>query len=212
MKDSEENFEQHIIPTTSPRATRDGQATPPSSSSDGDETPPRRTRKFQDIYDETEEVLVISNLTLLCLLAETEPTNFKEAINDAKWRKGMDEEMKSIKKNDTWELTTLPKGEKAIGVKWVYKVKKNDQGKVEKYKARLVAKGYNQRHGVNYDEVFTPVARLETIRLFISLTAQNGWKIHQMNAKSTFLNGVLEENMYIDNHWDTSSKGKKKKC
>lgn len=110
----------------------------------------------------------------------------------------MDDEIESIKKNDTWELATLPKGQKAIGVKWVYKVKKNAQGEVEKYKARLVAKGYNQRHGVDYDEVFAPVARMETIRLIISLAAQNGWKIHQMDVKSAFLNGVLEETVYVE--------------
>ncbi|GKV33369.1 hypothetical protein SLEP1_g41889 [Rubroshorea leprosula] len=99
-----------------------------------------------------------------------------QAAVDKKWKHAMDEEIKAIQKNGTWELVTLPEGQKAIGVKWVYKVKKNAQGKVEKYKARLVAKGYIQEYGIDYDEVFAPVARLETIRLIISLAAQNKWK------------------------------------
>ena len=83
----------------------------------------------------------------------------------------MDDEMKAIKKNKTWELTTLQAYHKPIGVKWVYKIKKNAQGKVEKYKARLVAKGYKQQAMIDYDEVFVPVARMQTIRLTLSLAA-----------------------------------------
>ena len=80
-----------------------------------------------------------------------------------------DEEMKVIQKNDTWELTTLLKGHEPIGVKWVYKVKKNAEGKIEKYKACLVAKGYKQQARIDYEEVFAPVAHMETICLVISL-------------------------------------------
>ena len=110
----------------------------------------------------------------------------------------MDEEIKAIKKNDTWELVTLPIGKKTIGVKWVYKLKKIAKGKVERYKARLVVKGYSQRQGIDYDEVFAPVACLETIRLLISLVAQNQWRIFQMDVKFPFLNGYLEEELYVE--------------
>ena len=79
----------------------------------------------------------------------------------------------AIKKNDTWELGSISKGHKAIGVKWVYNVEKNAKGEIEKHKARLVEKGYSQNACIDYDEVFAPVARLETIRLIISLAAQN---------------------------------------
>ncbi|KAH9669584.1 hypothetical protein KPL70_021844 [Citrus sinensis] len=154
-----------------------------------------RTRSLQDLYEVTERY---DNLTLFCLFADCEPVNFQEAALDEKWRITMDEEIKAIVKNDTWELTTLPKSHKAIGVKWVYKTKRNAKGEIERHKARLVAKGYSQKAGIDYDEVFAPVALLETIRLIISLAAQNKWKIFQMDVKSAFLNGLFEEEVYIE--------------
>lgn len=124
--------------------------------------------------------------------------NFDEAVTDKRWRQAMEEEIQSIEKNNTWELTTLPKDHKAIGVKWVYKVKKNAYGEVQRYKTKLVAKGYKQRHGINYEEVYVPVAHMEMIRLLISLAAETKWKIHQLDVKSTFLNGYLEEEVYVE--------------
>ncbi|XP_070056949.1 uncharacterized protein [Nicotiana tomentosiformis] len=82
-------------------------------------------------------------------IEDSEPMNFDEAITDKRWRQAMEEEIESIEKNNTWELTTLPKGHRAIGVKWVYKTNKNVDGDVERYKARLVAKGYKQRHNIS---------------------------------------------------------------
>ena len=84
----------------------------------------------------------------------------------------MNEEIHAINKNNTWELTTLPEDHQAIGVKWIFKTKRNAKGEVEKYKARLVAKGYKQQYGIDYEEVFAPVTRLEIVRLLISLAAQ----------------------------------------
>jgi len=131
------------------------------------------------------------------LFAECDPVNYEEAAQEDKWRKSMDDEIEAIRRNDTWELTTLPEGHKPIGVKWVYKMKTNQDRKVEKYKARLVAKGYSQQEGIDYEEVFAPVARIDTIRLIIALAAQNQWKIYQMDVKSAFLNGYLDKEVYI---------------
>ena len=89
----------------------------------------------------------------------------------------MDAEIEVIERNNTWELTKLPKGQKIIGVKWIYKTKLKETGEVDKYKARLVAKGYKQEFGVNYKEVFAPVARHDIIRLVIALVAQKSWHI-----------------------------------
>ena len=126
-----------------------------------------RYRSLEDIYNEGE-------VHLVCLLADSENITFPEAVRDSKWVKAMDEEMEAIEKNQTWEVAELPKGHKTIGVKWVYKKKLNPRGEVERYKARLVAKGYRQKAGIDYDEVFAPVARMETIRLLISIAAQEG--------------------------------------
>ncbi|GJU66865.1 retrovirus-related pol polyprotein from transposon TNT 1-94 [Tanacetum coccineum] len=100
--------------------------------------------------------------------------------------------------NKTWELVELPKGHQPIRVKWVFKKKMNAQREFERYKARLVAKGYRQQPGIDYDEVFAPVARIETIRLLISQAAQMKWQIYQMDVKSAFLNGVIGEEVYVE--------------
>ncbi|KAK1680872.1 hypothetical protein QYE76_041720 [Lolium multiflorum] len=109
----------------------------------------------------------------------------------------MDEELVSIRDNNTWKLVDLPNGQKAIGLKWVYKIKKDAQGNLVKHKARLVAKGYVQEQGVDFEEVFAPVARMESVRLIIALAAQESWKLHHMDVKSAFLNGELEEEVYV---------------
>jgi hypothetical protein len=109
----------------------------------------------------------------------------------------MQEEMNSIEENGTWTLTDLPAGFKPIGLKWVYKVKRDEHGAIVKHKARLVAKGYVQRRGIDFDEVYAPVARLESVRLLLAVAAQEGWEVHHMDVKSAFLNGDLAEEVYV---------------
>jgi hypothetical protein len=109
----------------------------------------------------------------------------------------MDEELGSIRDNNTWKLVDLPNNHKAIGLKWVYKIKKDAEGNLVKHKERLLAKGYVQEHGVDFEEVFAPVARMESVRLFMALAAQESWKLHHMDVKSAFLNGELEEEVYV---------------
>jgi hypothetical protein len=118
----------------------------------------------------------------LHLLATEEPGSFCEAKSDASWGRAMEEEMEAIEENSTWRLTTLPPGHRAIALKWVYKVKKDTHGAVLKHKARLVAKGYVQQHGIDYDEVFTPVAQLKSVRLLLALAASSGWDVHHMTS------------------------------
>jgi hypothetical protein len=127
-----------------------------------------------------------------------DPNSYDEAAKSEVWRSAMDSEIDSIEKNNTWELTTLPEGSKAIGVKWIYKTKFNEMGKIEKYKARLVAKGYSQKHGIDYNEVFAPVARWDTIRIILALAAKENWKVFQLDVKSAFLHGELVEDIYVD--------------
>lgn len=113
------------------------------------------------------------------------------------WLNACEDEIISIEKNRTWTLVDLPVGVKAIGLKWVFKIKRNPDGSVNKYKARLVAKGYVQKHGIDYDEVFAPVARIETIRLIIALAASHGWEVHHLDVKTAFLHGELKEEVYV---------------
>jgi hypothetical protein len=103
----------------------------------------------------------------------------------------MDEEMVALDTNATWELIFSPKDKKAIGCKWVYKVKHNADGFVNKYKTRLVAKGYAQTYGINYEETYSPVAKMTTIRAIITMATTKGWSLHQMDVKNAFLRGDL---------------------
>jgi hypothetical protein len=131
-------------------------------------------------------------------LAEgAEPATLAEAQAEEGWRTAMAEEMAAIKENDTWELCDLPAGQRAIGLKWVYKLKKNPAGEIVRHKARLVAKGYAQRAGVDFDEVFAPVARLDSVRVLLAVAAHHGWEVHHLDVKSAFLNGDLIEEVYV---------------
>nr|GEY87140.1 ribonuclease H-like domain, reverse transcriptase, RNA-dependent DNA polymerase [Tanacetum cinerariifolium] len=158
-----------------------------TSTSHFDHTPLRGFRTLKDLYENTEELLLV----------EDEPKNYKEASNDQKWIKAIKAKLDSINKNNTWELTTLPKGHKAIGFKWVFKTKKDANRDIIKHKTRLVAKGYIQQHDIDFEEVFAPVARMETIRLLLAIAANNKWEIHHLDVKSAFLHGDLKEEVYV---------------
>lgn len=138
------------------------------------------------------------SITHFALYADCDPTTFESAVKESKWREAMDVEIEAIERNDTWQLCDLPKVNKTIGVKWVFKTKLKENSEVDKYKARLVAKGYEQEYGVDYTEIFTPVARHDTIRLVVAMAAQNSWPILQLDVKSTFLHGTLEKQIFID--------------
>ena len=139
-----------------------------------------------------------------------EPTTIDEALlspEKAKWLDAMKTEMDSLYGNNVWELVELPKDRKAVGSKWVFKVKTSADGSVERYKARLVAQGFSQKYGIDYDEVFCPVVRSESIRTVIALATQNGLQLHQMDVTSAFLNGDLEEEVYMKQPQGVIQKG-----
>jgi hypothetical protein len=110
------------------------------------------------------------------------------------------EEMAALEKNKTWELVSLPKGKKPVNYKWVYNVKQDPNGKIERYKARLVAKGYSQTYGIDYDETFALVVKMKmsTVRTLISCAANFGWPLYQLDVKNAFLHGVLWEEVYME--------------
>ena len=125
------------------------------------------------------------------------PSNVSDALNQSQWKKAMMEEMEALEKNRTWDIVPLPRGKKPVGCKWVYTVKYQADGKIERYKARLVAKGYTQTHGIDYHETFAPVAKMNSIRVLISLAANLDWPLHQFDVKNAFLHGDLEEEVYM---------------
>jgi len=133
----------------------------------------------------------------ICLVAVEEPRSVAEALSEQSWKKAMEEEMKAIHENQTWVPCALPPKQKAISLKWVFKVKKDPEGNVVKHKACLVPKGYAQRQGIDFDEVYAPVARIETVRVLLALAAHGGWEVHHMDVKSAFLNGELTETVYV---------------
>jgi len=132
------------------------------------------------------------------LLSSIEPKNVAEASQDESWIKAMDEELNQIEKNQTWELVPRPKNKNVIGTKWVFRNKLNEDGKVVRNKARLVCKGYAQVEGIDFEETFAPVARLEAIRMFLALAVYKNFKVYQMDVKSAFLNGNLDEEVYTE--------------
>ncbi|GJS69707.1 putative ribonuclease H-like domain-containing protein [Tanacetum coccineum] len=125
--------------------------------------------------------------------AEQEPTKIAQALDDQSWVEAMQEELLQFKIQKVWTLVDLPYGKKAIGTKWVYRNKKDEQGIVVRNKARLVAQGYKQEEGIDYDEVFAPVARIEAIRLFLAYASFMNFLMYQMDVKSSFLYDTIEE-------------------
>jgi hypothetical protein len=119
-------------------------------------------------------------------------------VKNPKWDNAMDEEMATLDANATWELVALPKDKKAIGCKWVYKVKHNVDGSVSKYKARLIAKDYAQTYGIDYEKTYSRIAKMTTIRAIIIMVATKGWSLHQMDVNNVFLHGDLQEEMYME--------------
>ena len=111
----------------------------------------------------------------------------------------MEEEIKQIEKNKTWSLVPRPEDKNVIGTKWVFRNKLDENGEVKRNKARLVCKGYAQEEGIEYGETFAPIARMEGVRILIVYIAHKGFKVYYMDVKSTFLNGILEEEIYVEN-------------
>jgi hypothetical protein len=110
----------------------------------------------------------------------------------------MDEEVATLDANATWELVALPKDKKAIGCKWVYKIKHNADGSMNRYKARLVTKGYAQTYGIDYEETYNPIAKMTTVRVIIAMATTKGWSLHQMDVNNVFLHGDLQKEVYME--------------
>jgi hypothetical protein len=133
----------------------------------------------------------------LFMIIAKDPISVAHAAQEASWRRAMEEELHAIEENGTWTRTDLAPRRKVIGLKWVFKVKKDELKVVVQHKARLVVKVYSQRQGIDFDEVYAPVAHMEVVQLLLALVVEEGWQVHHMDVKTTFLNEDLQEEVYV---------------
>ena len=167
----------------------------PSANVEAPSPPRRRTRMQHGIIKPkkfTDGTIRYGNFC-----ATGEPENLQEALDDPRWKKAMEEEYTALKRNQTWHLVEAKQGNNLIDCKWVYKIKKKADGSVDRYKARLVAKGFRQRYGIDYEDTFSPVVKIATVRLVLSLAISRGWCLRQLDVQNAFLHGVLEEEVYM---------------
>ncbi|XP_072066650.1 uncharacterized protein [Arachis hypogaea] len=126
-----------------------------------------------------------------------EPKCYAEAVTDLKWQEAINVELNALKENKTWTLTHLPAGKRTVGYRWVFKLKLNADGTVERHKTRLVAQGFTQTAGVDYLETFSPVVKMTTLRILLAIAAVKGWFVHQLDVNTAFLHGDLVEEVYM---------------
>ncbi|KAJ9536421.1 hypothetical protein OSB04_un000398, partial [Centaurea solstitialis] len=141
----------------------------------------------------------VENLILFGgFLSDFEPSDVSQALADLDWVLAMQEELAEFERNKVWRLVTRPWGKSIIGMKWIFRNKKDENDLIIQNKARLVAKGYRQQEGIDFDETFAPVARIEAIRIFLAYAAHKNMTVYQMDVKCAFLNGVLQEEVYLE--------------
>jgi hypothetical protein len=163
----------------------------------------RRQTKMNDVHGFISEVYESKKHTdknecsFFCFLSQVEPKNVSKALEESSWVEAMQEELLQFKPQKVWVLCDFPDGTKVIRTKWVFKNKKDERGTVIRNKARLVAQGYTQEEGIDYEEVFAPVARIEAIRLFLAYASFMGFTVYQMDVKSAFLYGKIDEEVYV---------------
>ncbi|GKC40996.1 retrovirus-related pol polyprotein from transposon TNT 1-94 [Tanacetum coccineum] len=146
---------------------------------------------------------ILNRILIRAILGETpyellrEPKNVNEALTNDSWIVAMQEELNQFIANDVWEFVPQPRNMTIIGTKWVFRNKLDENGIVSRNKARLVAQGYNQQEGIDYDETYAPVARLESIRILLAYACALDFKLFQMDVKSAFLNDFINEDIYV---------------
>jgi hypothetical protein len=150
-------------------------------------------------FRESKRPRLYSNyVVLVSNIIDAEPSSYEEVAEKKVWQDAMIEEYQSIMKNDVWDIVLRPKEKSMVTSKWLYKFKHVVDGSIEKFKARFVARGFSQKEGIDYEETFAPVVRYTSIRATMAIAAKMGWKLHQMDIKTAFLNGVIEEEVYVE--------------
>lgn len=186
---------------------RNEDETPPKEEEFGHVELPHEWRTLKDhpidhvIGDISKGVTTRSNLRNICnysaFVSQIEPKTISDVIIDENWLMAMYDELNHFERNNVWELVPRPRNHQVIGTKWVFRNKLDETGIITRNKARLVAKGYNQEEGIDYDELYAPVARLEAIRLLLVFVCIMDFKLYQMDVKIAFLNGFIQEEVYV---------------
>ncbi|KAJ9552977.1 hypothetical protein OSB04_017022 [Centaurea solstitialis] len=183
--DATNNQQAYVTLPHTRRWTRDH----PPSQITGSPSQPVKTRSSKNV----ENLILFGGF-----LSEFEPSDVSQALTDPDWVLAMQEELVEFERNKVWHLVTRPWGKSIIGLKWIFRNKKDENNLIIRNKARLVAKGYRQQEGIDYDETFAPVARIEAIRIFLAYAAHKNMTVYQMDVKCAFLNGVLQEEVYVE--------------
>jgi hypothetical protein len=188
----EEPANNHVVPNVEPQQN-------PVVDNEQNNKPPRRSqRERRTTISDNYMVYMYEGTNDIGI--ETNPTSFKgvmKSLHSSEWLDAIKDEMKFMSTNDVWDLVEIPKGAKAVGCKWVYKTKHDSKGNIESFKARLVAKAFTQREGINYTETFSHVSSKDSFRIIMTLVAHYDFELHQMDIKTAFLNGNLQENVYM---------------
>lgn len=193
----QENFE--LLPESNLKASNNDGS---SNSDDVEQQIERRStrEKRQPSYFKYYEVQLNNCSITSCFFTGVldEPVSFEEAKGHPKWNAAMQEEIDALNKKQMWELVSKPENCRLITCKWVYHLKKNSDGVVDKYKARLIARGFSQSYGLDYEETFSPVAKRVTVRTIFSLAASMNWKLWQLDVKNAFLYGELDREVFME--------------
>ncbi|CAJ2673559.1 unnamed protein product [Trifolium pratense] len=215
VTDNDQVFVPIVVPETDPEINNDvipnipqeqdnaeflPQAPPIVQTQQPQELPLRRSTRERKCPISDDYVIFLQEHEDGIGLTEDDPINFSQAMrssNSLKWIDAMKDEMKSMTDNDVWDLVKLPEGKKPIGCKWIFKTKRDSKGNIERYKARLVAKGFTQKEGIDYKETFSPVSSKDSLRIIMALVAHFDLELHQMDVKTAFLNGNIEETIYM---------------
>lgn len=156
-------------------------------------SPPRKTHHMVLRPNPKPKVLLAEKLSP----PQTEPLSFIQAIKFPEWKTAMESEMLALNRNQTWDLVPPPNHGNVVGNRWIFKIKRKADGSIDRYKARLVARGFTQEYGLDYNETFSPVVKPITIRVVLSVAVSRGWKLNQLDVSNAFLNGELQETVYM---------------
>ena len=203
MESRNASFFEHVFPCKFEEGPSSSKRTFETMNEDSQDQEQEEEEKVEDEPRRSKRIRTEKSFgpDFLTYMLESEPQSYKEAVNSLEgslWKEAIKSEIDSILQNHTWELVDLPPGSKPLGYKWIFKRKMKTDGTIDKYKARLVIKGYKQKEGLDYFDTYSLVTRITSIRMVLAIAALRNLEIHQMDVKTAFLNGDLDEEIYME--------------